>query len=273
MTTALQYFYYPVIIIHRRILDHIFPFPLRSRIRTRMPSVRSSSVCAALTLGSTQRARCCSSCGFCSGTLMLKLRSSSCSTDIFLRTASSAIFGILRCIKQRQQRPRLAESQPPFLQILHYRSRQPQQPHVVRYRFARHSHPLPDLLLRQSEFPAQFGERRRLLHAVQVLALQVFDDRHLRRLLIGDLAHNRRESSSSPPAWKRGIAARPAPAQYRPSAPGRTTIGCTTPLTRSIPPALATPLHQSAAASDKDCARYGPTEFEARIAARAWRSR
>ena len=76
--------------------------------------------------------------------------------------------------------------------MLQHCSRQLQQPHVIRNRLPRHSHPLPNLLLGQSKISAQLGKRRRLLDAVQVLPLQVLDDSHLRRLLVGNASHHRR---------------------------------------------------------------------------------
>ena len=76
--------------------------------------------------------------------------------------------------------------------MLQHRRRQLQQPHVIRNRFARNAHALPDLFLGQSEIAAEFGKCRRLLDAIQVLPLQVFDDSHFRGLLVGNAAHNRR---------------------------------------------------------------------------------
>jgi len=82
----------------------------------------------------------------------------------------------------------------------------------------------PNLRLRPAEPLAQFGESRRLLHAVQVLALQVLDDRHLRRLLVGTAAQL--------PEWFPCPAIFDAPAapfakhqQVAPSFSGRTTSG------------------------------------------------
>jgi len=40
---------------------------------------------------------------------------------------------------------------------------------------------------------AQLRKRNRLLHAIQILPLQVLDHRHLSRLLVGNLTHNRRD--------------------------------------------------------------------------------
>src|SRR5439155_492210 len=65
------------------------------------------------------------------------------------------------------------------------------QSHVIRDRLARHAGSLPDLLLREAEFPAQSRESVRLLQAIQVLALQVFHDRHFGRLLVSGAAHDR----------------------------------------------------------------------------------
>ena len=76
-------------------------------------------------------------------------------------------------------------------QQLHGRLRQPQQPHVICHRLARQSNALANLRLCQLELLAQHAKRFRLLQRAQILALQVFDDRHFRRLLIGDLADQR----------------------------------------------------------------------------------
>ena len=55
-----------------------------------------------------------------------------------------------------------------------------------------------------------------------------------------------------------------------PSAAGRTTIGCTTPLHGSIPPTPPARRCQSDGASDKDCARSDPAQSGHGIAARCF---
>ncbi len=76
--------------------------------------------------------------------------------------------------------------------MLHHFARQLQQPHVIRNRRARQSNPLCNLLLRQCKLVAQNPERFRLLQRTQVFALQVLNNRHLRRLLVRHAPHQRR---------------------------------------------------------------------------------
>ena len=70
--------------------------------------------------------------------------------------------------------------------------RQAQQPQVVRHAGAVLAGALRHLLLRQAEVATQPLERARLLHGIQIGALQVFDDGHLHRLLVGYLSNDRR---------------------------------------------------------------------------------
>ena len=77
---------------------------------------------------------------------------------------------------------------------------------------------------------AQHPERFRLFQRTQILALQVFDDRHLRRLLQRYPPHHRRNvglprllRSMQPPLTQDQDVA----PSLRPT--GRTMIGCTTP--------------------------------------------
>ena len=50
-----------------------------------------------------------------------------------------------------------------------------------------------DLLLGQAEFAAQPFKGPRLLHRIQVFALEVFNNRDLHGLLVGDLADHGRD--------------------------------------------------------------------------------
>src|SRR5438105_12619941 len=93
--------------------------------------------------------------------------------------------------RQGQQTTGLAEIQPPVPQHVLHILRKLQETHVIRYRRAIAARALPDLLLREAEFLAEAGKRLGLLVAVQVLALQVLDDGHLRSLLVGDVADDR----------------------------------------------------------------------------------
>src|SRR2546423_5465468 len=95
-------------------------------------------------------------------------------------------------IEQRQQYARFTKTQTSFTQKLLYRGGQLQQAHIVRDALARTSGPLANLILREPKNLAQLGKGMRLLQTVQVLPLQVLDNSHLRCLLVGDLAHDRR---------------------------------------------------------------------------------
>src|ERR1022692_3358072 len=67
---------------------------------------------------------------------------------------------------------------------------QRQQPHVIRDLLPRYASVLANVFLGQLEILAQVGEGLGLLHAIQVLALEVFYQRHLRRLLLRDPLHD-----------------------------------------------------------------------------------
>ena len=83
-----------------------------------------------------------------------------------------------------------------------------QQTQEVRYRGAIFAGALRHLLLGHMELARQPLKRPRLLHRVQVGALQVLDDGDLHRLLVGNLAQNRRNGRSCRQAARRASGAR-----------------------------------------------------------------
>ena len=73
---------------------------------------------------------------------------------------------------------------PPLAQQRHTRRREPQQPQLVRHRALRLAQSLRRLLLRQAVDRDELCDGGSLLHVVQVLPLQIFDQREQRRLLL-----------------------------------------------------------------------------------------
>src|SRR6185369_7579318 len=82
---------------------------------------------------------------------------------------------------------------------------QSQQPERVCYRRTTFAHTSRDLLLAEMEFVCQPLVGTRFLDGIQVLALQVFDQRELERLAIVCVAHDDRDATE--PGTLRGAEA------------------------------------------------------------------
>src|ERR1022692_1611230 len=106
--------------------------------------------------------------------------------DHFFRNLLDVLF-----VLQPQNLSSIAKAKPVLQHVAHHLLWKPQQPHVIRNRFPRHSDPVRNLRLRQVKLRAQHPERLRLLDAVQILPRHVLQHRHLRRLLRRKPTHQR----------------------------------------------------------------------------------
>ena len=91
---------------------------------------------------------------------------------------SRASAQLRRFVGNAEQRARVAHRQRARRDVRAHLLRQPQQPHVVRDRRSILADRVGDLLLRQMELVGEPAIRVRLLDRIQILALDVLDERH-----------------------------------------------------------------------------------------------
>jgi hypothetical protein len=132
-------------------------------------------------------------------------------------------------VLEGQQSARVAEAELAGLDAGLHGGRQAQQAEEVGHRGAVLAGARGHLLLGHVELAGEPLEGARLLHGVQVGALQVFDDGDLHRLLVGDLAQDGRNGLFA--GQLRGAPAALAGDELEAAAgQRRTRMGCTTPL-------------------------------------------
>ena len=110
-------------------------------------------------------------------------------TDSAARNDLAGGVPLRRGVRQRQQRPGVAHRQRAGRQVGAHFFGQLQQAQEVRDRAAVLSDRRGNLLLRQPELVGEALIRERLVDRVQVLALDVLDERELEQLLLGALRH------------------------------------------------------------------------------------
>src|SRR6516162_3478449 len=95
--------------------------------------------------------------------------------------------GLLASLAEAEQRAGVTHLEGALLEELAHLGRELQQAQEVRDTRARAADRLCDLLMRQAEFAHQALERARLLEGIEVLALNVLDERDRDGSLIGDV--------------------------------------------------------------------------------------
>src|ERR1700733_9485667 len=105
--------------------------------------------------------------------------------------------GLKNCLRrlQRKEGARMAEAKVPTFHFLLHFKRKPKQPQEIRDRGPILACALRHLFLRHFELVAQAIVGTGLFHGVQVGALQILNDRHLHRLLVGNVTQDCRHGS------------------------------------------------------------------------------
>jgi hypothetical protein len=96
--------------------------------------------------------------------------------------------------RQRQQRPRVPHFQIPVLKQLPHRRHQVQKAQQVGHCHSRFADGIRHLLLRQFKLFLQAQQRVGFLERVEILALDVLDQRHRDRAVIGDIFDDDRDA-------------------------------------------------------------------------------